>query len=178
MRLVLDPLELTSTTYWPWEVMTERFVVGHVEEGGEVRVARPWPVGRSAHPAGGLTSTTGDLLRDTRLHLDPPPALAPMQEAQADAAEEGERVGLTWYGDDRLGTIRHAAARWASCRRPRAAAAQRLRARRAHQPLPPNGLRVIDAALEHRASRGPTRPNCTMHRSTSTPAPTRPSWAA
>jgi CubicO group peptidase (beta-lactamase class C family) len=102
-RLVLDPLELESTTYWPWEVMTERFVVGHDENG----VARPWPVGRSAHPAGGLTSTTGDLLRYARLHLDPPPELAPMQEKQADTAEEGEWVGLTWYGEDRHGTIRH-----------------------------------------------------------------------
>ena len=35
-ELVLDPLELTSTTFWPWEVMTERFVVGHLSlrEGG------------------------------------------------------------------------------------------------------------------------------------------------
>ena len=30
-----------------------------------------------------------------------------MQEPQAPAADEGEWVGLTWYGDDRLGTIRH-----------------------------------------------------------------------
>ena len=106
-RLVLDPLEMTSSTYWPWEVMTERFVVGHQTEDDVVRVARPWPVGRSAHPAGGITSTTPDLLRYARLHLDPPPELAPMQEKQADAAEEGEWVGLTWYGDDRFGTIRH-----------------------------------------------------------------------
>jgi CubicO group peptidase (beta-lactamase class C family) len=107
-ELVLDPLELEATTYWPWEVMTERFAVGHVGFGDELAVARPWPVGRSAHPAGGLASTTPDLLRYARLHLEPPPALAPMQERQADAAEEGEWVGLTWYGEDRFGTIRHA----------------------------------------------------------------------
>src|SRR6185437_9582786 len=100
-------VELTSSTYWPWEVMTERFSVGHFEENGEVRVARPWPIGRSANPAGGVVSTTPDLLRYARLHLDPPPALQPMQVREADAAEEGEWVGLTWYGDDRLGTIRH-----------------------------------------------------------------------
>jgi len=105
-RLVLDPLELTSSTYWPWEVMTERFVVGHVDDG-ETRVARPWPIGRSAHPAGGIASTTRDLLRYARLHLDPPPALAAMQARQADAAEEGEWVGLTWYGEDTFGTISH-----------------------------------------------------------------------
>jgi CubicO group peptidase (beta-lactamase class C family) len=146
-RLVLDPLELTSTTYWPWEVMTERFVVGHVDEDGDVRVARPWPVGRSAHPAGGLTSTTGDLLRYARLHLDPPPALAPMQEPQADAAEEGEWVGLTWYGDDRLGTIRHGGGTMGQLSmlalQPRSGFALAVLTNHS-----PNGLQVIDAALE------------------------------
>jgi CubicO group peptidase (beta-lactamase class C family) len=107
-ELVLDPLELGATTYWPWEVMTERFAVGHVGLGDELGVARPWPVGRSAHPAGGLASTTPDLLRYARLHLDPPAALAPMQKPQAPAAEEGEWVGLTWYGEDHFGTLRHA----------------------------------------------------------------------
>jgi CubicO group peptidase (beta-lactamase class C family) len=106
-ELVFAPLELASTTFWPWEVMTERFVVGHEGLGDELRVARPWPVGRSAHAAGGIVSTTPDLLRYARLHLEPPPALAPMQEPQAPAADEGEWVGLTWYGEERFGTLRH-----------------------------------------------------------------------
>jgi CubicO group peptidase (beta-lactamase class C family) len=106
-ELVFDPLELESTTFWPWEVMTERFAVGHVGFGDELQVARPWPVGRSAHPAGGIASTTPDLLRYARLHLDPPARLAPMQEPQASTADEGEWVGLTWYGEDRFGTLRH-----------------------------------------------------------------------
>jgi len=106
-ELVFDPLELESTTFWPWEVMAERFAVGHVGLGEELQVARPWPVGRSAHAAGGIVSTTSDLLRYARLHLEPPPALAPMQERQAAAAEEGEWVGLAWYGEDRFGTLRH-----------------------------------------------------------------------
>jgi len=106
-QLVFDPLELESTTFWPWDVMTERFAVGHVGLGDEVQVARPWPVGRSAHAAGGIVSTTPDLLKYARLHLEPPPALAPMQEPQAATADEGEWIGLTWYGEDRFGTIRH-----------------------------------------------------------------------
>ena len=104
---IFEPLELTSSSYWPWEVMTERFAVGHHADGDKIAVARPWPVGRSAHPAGGISSTTRDLLRYARLHLDPPPELAPMQERQAPAAGEGEWVGLTWYGEDTFGTIRH-----------------------------------------------------------------------
>src|SRR6476661_3037805 len=104
-ELVLDPLALTSTTFWPWEVMTERFAAGHVGLGDELAVARPWPIGRYAAAAGGLASTTPDLPRYARLHLDPPPALAAMQQPQAPAAEEGEWIGLAWYGEDRFGTI-------------------------------------------------------------------------
>jgi CubicO group peptidase (beta-lactamase class C family) len=145
-RLVFDPLDLSSSTYWPWEVMTERFAAGHMTEDDKVRVARPWPVGRSAHPAGGITSTTGDLLRYARLHLDPPPALAPMQERQADTAEEGEWVGLTWYGENRFGTIRHGGGTTGQVSllvlQPRTGFALALLTNHS-----PNGLQVINAAL-------------------------------
>ncbi|HZS31653.1 MAG TPA: serine hydrolase domain-containing protein [Gaiellaceae bacterium] len=106
-ELVCEPLELKSTTFWPWEVMTERYAVGHLGLGDELQVARPWQIGRYAAAAGGIASTTPDLLRYARLHLEPPPALAAMQEPQAPAADEGEWVGLTWYGEDRFGTLRH-----------------------------------------------------------------------
>jgi CubicO group peptidase (beta-lactamase class C family) len=154
-RLVFDPLELTSSTYWPWEVMTERFSVGHVEENGEVRVARPWPIGRSANPAGGVVSTTPDLLRYARLHLDPPPALQPMQVREADAAEEGEWVGLTWYGDDRLGTIRHSGGTLGQVSilvlQPATGSALAVLTNHA-----PKGQLVIDAALAAAGFKSPT----------------------
>ena len=153
-RLVLDPLELTSSTYWPWEVMTERFAVGHVDDAGEVRVARPWPVGRSAHPAGGIASTTRDLLRYARLHLDPPAELAPMQERQADAAEEGEWVGLSWYGEDAFGTIRHGGGTMGQLSllllQPTTGFALAVLTNHS-----PKGLQVIDAALEAAGLREP-----------------------
>ena len=146
-RLVFDPLGLTSSTYWPWEVMTERFAVGHIDVGGEVRVARPWPIGRWAHPTGGIVSTTPDLLRYARVHLDPPAELAPMQVPQADAAYQGDWVGLSWYGEDTFGTIRHGGG------------GQGQRSLLLFQPATgfalavltnhlPKGLQVIDAALE------------------------------
>jgi CubicO group peptidase (beta-lactamase class C family) len=146
-ELVFDPLELTSTTFWPWEVMTERFAVGHVGLREELQVARPWPVGRSAHAAGGIVSTTPDLLRYARLHLDPPPPLAPMQAPQAPTAEEGEWVGLTWYGEDRFGTLRHGGGTNGQLSllvlAPARAVAIALLTNHS-----PGGLQVIDAALE------------------------------
>jgi len=146
-ELVFDPLELASTTFWPWEVMTERFAVGHVGLGDEVQVARPWPVGRSAHAAGGIVSTTPDLLRYARLHLEPPPALAPMQRPQAPTAEEGEWVGLTWYGQERFGTLRHGGGTNGQLSLlvlvPARSFAMALLTNHS-----PGGARVIDAALE------------------------------
>lgn len=153
-RLVFDPLELTSSTYWPWEVMTERFVVGHRDEDGEVRVARPWPVGRSAHPAGGIVSTTRDLLRYARLHLDPPPQLRPMQEPQAPAAEDGEWVGLTWYGEDAFGTIRHGGGTMGQLSmlvlQPGTGFALAVLTNHS-----PNGLQVVGAAIDAAGFKGP-----------------------
>jgi CubicO group peptidase (beta-lactamase class C family) len=153
-ELVLDPLELTSTTFWPWEVMTERFAVGHL--GDPPRVARPWPVGRAAHAMGGLASTTPDLLRYARLHLDPPPALAPMQEPQAEATGEGDRewVGLTWYGSTTAGTISHGGGTWGQLSylilQPKRSFALAILTNHS-----PSGLQVIEAALRAAGLRGP-----------------------
>jgi CubicO group peptidase (beta-lactamase class C family) len=146
-ELVLDPLELSSTTFWPWEVMTERFAVGHVGLGEELQVARPWPVGRSAHAAGGIVSTTPDLLSYARLHLDPPPALAPMQEPQAPTTDDGEWVGLTWYGEDRFGTLRHGGGTNGQLSLLLLVPARSL-AIALLTNHSPGGLQVIDAALE------------------------------
>ena len=68
-ELVLGPLGLERTFFDAGEVLTHRFVVGHdVGEAGP-EVARPWPLDRSAYPAGGITCDVGDLLRYARFHL-------------------------------------------------------------------------------------------------------------
>src|SRR6185312_8756333 len=52
------------------DVMTRRFVVGHLQgEGGELRVARPWQLARNNNPAGGVVSTLADQLTWARFHL-------------------------------------------------------------------------------------------------------------
>ncbi len=69
-ELVLEPLELAHTFLDPGEVMTHRFAVGHnIAEDGSAHVARPWPLVRSAYPAGGLVCHVHDLLRYARFHL-------------------------------------------------------------------------------------------------------------
>jgi CubicO group peptidase (beta-lactamase class C family) len=106
-ELVLEPLGLHRSYLDPGDVMTHRFVVGHeVGEDGP-HVARPWPIGRSTSPAGGIVCDVQDLLRYVRFHLGD-------GTAQAEGEEPGETRLLTpesmammqsphasvWKGDD------------------------------------------------------------------------------
>jgi len=72
-ELVLDPLGMAMSFFFPGDVITHRFAVGHEnpfdENQPNPKVARPWPLARAAHPAGGLISTVEDLLRYARFHM-------------------------------------------------------------------------------------------------------------
>ena len=68
-ELVLDPLGLKMSFFFSDDVVTHRFAVGHKVIGKEPKVARPWAIGRAAHPAGGIICTVGDLLRYPRFHM-------------------------------------------------------------------------------------------------------------
>jgi len=103
--LVLAPLGMAHTFFFPADVMTYRFVAGHIVRGGRATVARPWALARSAAPAGGLISCVGDLLRYARFHLGTgeyggerllsPDAMALMQTPLAPAALD-DTVGVAW----------------------------------------------------------------------------------
>ncbi len=105
--LVIDPLGLERTFFFPEEVMTHRFVVGHQVFDGQAKVARPWSVGRAIHPAGGVISTVKDLLRYARFHMGDgaapdgkrlltPESLAMMQTPQCEATGLNQ-MGITWF---------------------------------------------------------------------------------
>jgi CubicO group peptidase (beta-lactamase class C family) len=68
-ELVLGPLSLRQSFFFPQDVITHRFVVGHEVVDKQPTVARPWAVGRAVHPAGGLVCTAGDLLRYAHFHM-------------------------------------------------------------------------------------------------------------
>jgi CubicO group peptidase (beta-lactamase class C family) len=107
---VLDPLGMTRSFFFPADVMTHRFAVGHVVEGDEVRVARPWPLPRPAHPAGGLTSTVGDLLRFARFHMGDGPQLLTRESLElmrtpyaSIGGLSADDIGMTWMLREREG---------------------------------------------------------------------------
>ena len=68
-RLILQPLGLRESFFFPNEIMTRRFAVGHKPSPDEaLQVARPWALPRSGAPAGGIVTSIVDLLAWARFH--------------------------------------------------------------------------------------------------------------
>jgi CubicO group peptidase (beta-lactamase class C family) len=80
-ELVFEPLGLKNMYFFPNEIMTRRFAVGHNQEpDGTIKIARPWWMPRGNVPAGGISSNAGDLVKWGRFHIG------------AGTAEDGSRV--------------------------------------------------------------------------------------
>jgi CubicO group peptidase (beta-lactamase class C family) len=111
-ELVLEPLGMSMSFFFPGDVMTYRFAVGHNEREGKTVVARPWPLPRALYPVGGIISSVGDLLTYARFHMGmsgagmsgagqdqpllKPETLALMQSPQVSAGGATEHMGITW----------------------------------------------------------------------------------
>jgi CubicO group peptidase (beta-lactamase class C family) len=68
-EMILDPLGMSLTFFFPHDVMTYRFATGHEVVEKKAKVARPWPIGRAGHPVGGVVSTVVDLLKYARFQM-------------------------------------------------------------------------------------------------------------
>jgi CubicO group peptidase (beta-lactamase class C family) len=109
-ELVFEALGLTSCQYFPNDLMTRRFVVGHQRhQDGTITVARPWALPRGGNPAGGISSDIRDQIAYARFHLGDgrakdgtrilsPDALARMQRSTVDVrgSSLGDAIGITW----------------------------------------------------------------------------------
>ena len=68
--LLLRPLGLDDTWFFPNDIMTRRFAVGHSNApDGTVTVLRPWALPRSGNPAGGMSATAADQIAWARFYL-------------------------------------------------------------------------------------------------------------
>jgi CubicO group peptidase (beta-lactamase class C family) len=109
--LLLDPMGLSSTYFFPNEIMTRRFAVGHNknEEDGKISIARPWAMARGNAPAGGMSANARDQIAWARFHLGDGKAddgtqllstenLKRMQEPTFEMAGSalGDAVGISW----------------------------------------------------------------------------------
>lgn len=92
-ELVLKPLGMDHTFFFPNMIMTHRFVAGHNKIGDEMVVQRPWQMVRSAGPAGSTcSSTVSDMARYAHYIMSGTvaPASEPQEgEATSAAAAEG-----------------------------------------------------------------------------------------
>jgi CubicO group peptidase (beta-lactamase class C family) len=109
-ELVLEPLGLTSTWFFPNDVMTRRFAAGHNRhEDGTITVARPWALPRSGNPAGGMSCNAADQLAWARFHLGDGTAadgkrvlseelLKRMQQptVETPGSALGDAIGISW----------------------------------------------------------------------------------
>ena len=121
--LLLDPLGLTHTFFFPNEIMTRRFVAGHTQDpDGTIKVARPWALPRSGNPAGGMSANAADQIAWARFHLSGGRApdgtqilsedlVRKMQEPTVDmkGSALGDYVGISWLLRDVAGvrTVGH-----------------------------------------------------------------------
>ncbi|PVE93337.1 serine hydrolase domain-containing protein [Microbacterium sp. TPD7012] len=115
-RIVLDPLGMTETFFFPWEVITRPHAVGHVPgEDGTMAPFPLWGITRDMNAEGGIVSSVGDQLRYARFHLrGETEGTAPvgeetrlrMQQPQLSAGPPVEAIGHPWllthHGDARV----------------------------------------------------------------------------
>ena len=104
-ELVLDPLELGSSFYFPWEVAHRRHAVGHTVQDGVATPVQIYPAGRALGPSGGLWSSVRDQLTWAAYHLDgTAEATAPlleetrllMQQPTVESRSTIDGIGLSW----------------------------------------------------------------------------------
>jgi CubicO group peptidase (beta-lactamase class C family) len=104
-ELVLAPLELEETLFFPRELLTRRYAVDHrrLQDGATNVVSFGFP--RAINPAGGLATSTRDQIAWARFHLDATGLVREMREPTVEAPgwALGDAVGLSWLLDDVAG---------------------------------------------------------------------------
>ena len=118
-RLLLDPLEMRDSTFAPARVERGSYAVGHSSTPTGTVLQSPLYFPRGIDPAGGLWSTTREIMRYARLHLADGltpdgdrllPAYTAQLMRRPQAALPGIaniQVGLTWFVQE-FGGIRFA----------------------------------------------------------------------
>jgi CubicO group peptidase (beta-lactamase class C family) len=117
-ELVLKPLEMTHSNFFPWDAMLHRFAVGHhLDENKNVLVSRPWALARNTSSIGRINSSVVDQLKYAALHLSgggellSASSMTAMQTPTVRAAN-GDLFGLSWFIRDTTGAriVRHGGA--------------------------------------------------------------------
>lgn len=105
-RIVLDPLGMSETFFFPWDVIARPHAVGHVPgDGGALTTFAQWPLTRDIAPEGGIVSSVRDQLAYARFQMrGESEGTAPvseetrlrMQQPQLAAGPPIDAIGLPW----------------------------------------------------------------------------------
>lgn len=106
-EMVLAPIGLDNSFFYPADVISRRFVVGHRrDENQDPQVLRPWAVSRATNPIGGLCSSARDQLRYAAFHLGDGSLADGTQLLREETMREmqtihypanlGRQMGLSW----------------------------------------------------------------------------------
>ncbi|QYM63312.1 serine hydrolase [Microbacterium sp. Se5.02b] len=105
-RVILDPLGMTETFFFPWDVIGRPHAVGHVPgEDGAMTTFSSWPLTRDIGPEGGIVSSVRDQLTYARFQMRGESAgAAPvttatrrlMQQPQLTAGPPVDAIGFPW----------------------------------------------------------------------------------
>ena len=106
--LLLDPLGLEDTLFFSRDILTRRYAVGHqrLQDGGTTM--QPFGIPRASNAAGGLATTTRDLIAWARVHVEDggsilsPELVRRMREPTVHAPgwSSGDAVGIGWLLSD------------------------------------------------------------------------------
>jgi CubicO group peptidase (beta-lactamase class C family) len=115
---VFSKLKLSPITFFPEEAILHSAAAGHITEAGGNSVARPYPISRCSNAAGGIVTSTENLLKFAQFHIGDgtvdgeqvlsPESLAEMQKVHATIREKSY-WGLGWAIEEIGGvkTINH-----------------------------------------------------------------------
>jgi CubicO group peptidase (beta-lactamase class C family) len=106
---------MDHTFFFPNEIMTRRFAVGHTkqDDDGRITIARPWALPRGNAPAGGMSATARDQITWAKFHLGDGTApdgtrllsresldLMKQPTAEMRGSALGDYVGISWLLKD------------------------------------------------------------------------------
>jgi CubicO group peptidase (beta-lactamase class C family) len=114
-ELLLEPLGMTRATFFADEAILYPTAAGHTLIEDQANLSRPWPLPRTANPAGGLVASARDMLAYASLWLNDgrgpsgerllrPETLARIESPQSRQPDDLATFGLSWGLADLSGT--------------------------------------------------------------------------
>ncbi|WP_457256450.1 serine hydrolase domain-containing protein [Pedococcus sp. P5_B7] len=105
---LLTPLGMDGACFFASDLLHQKFAVGHIDDGGQPAIARPWGLPRAANSNGGLVASAAHMLQYARFQLNG--ATSVLSDSLRVAAFEPSgpandtpEVGLSWWLDDEPG---------------------------------------------------------------------------